>query len=215
MAFDGFAIVADERDTQKKATLIDRTNGSYIRFDVTNNEVLLSAANDFSRTVNHDESDTVLNDKTTNVTKNESTTVGETSSLTAKKRTVTTTGDDERTVGGAWKITVVGKAEISAQDNVEISSAKEAIVNAGNGQKVELNVGAQTVLQGQVASALIDGASEVKIGRLATEGLIKGSGQGIYDGHTHIVVVAGAPITSSPPTPLMTPGVVTTKAKGE
>lgn len=70
MAFDGFAIVVDERVGQQKATLIDRTNGSYFRFDVANKDLLISAARDFKRTVVRNEEASITGDWKITVTGN-------------------------------------------------------------------------------------------------------------------------------------------------
>ncbi|GAG84386.1 unnamed protein product, partial [marine sediment metagenome] len=63
MAFNGFAIVVDERDTFKKATLLDRTNGSFIRLDIEAQSIDFSSVLNFNKTVGQDENTDITGDK--------------------------------------------------------------------------------------------------------------------------------------------------------
>ena len=217
MAFDGFAIVVDERDTFRKATFIDRVNGSKIVFDIENKNVELTTILDFAKTIGQNESSTITGNRSASISGDDADTVTGKAEVTADSRKVTTVKDDERVVGGDWKVTVQGAAQIQSVGNAEITAQEDVVVNAGVAKKLELNVGAQTALktEGSTPNTLIDGTSEVKIGRLASEGLLKASAKASHDTHTHTVMISGVPVPTSVPVIPMPNTVVTTKVKGE
>lgn len=192
-AFDGFAIVVDERTGQRKATLLDRENGSYLRFDVETGDVFINAALDFDKQIGQDDLNTVQRDQAVSIARNQDVAVAEDSELTATNRRVATTEDDERTVGRDWKITIFGQANIDCQGNLTIKSAA----------RLKLETDAQTVLQADAPDGdpVLDGARVVKIGRLAQKGVTLDSIAAWLAGHFHDGVQPGSGV-SGPPNPV-------------
>lgn len=105
MGFKGFAIVIDERTGQEKATLIDRTNGSFFRFDVANKDLLISSARDFKRTIMRNEEITVAGDK---------------EDLVSGKWNITVTGDVKIAAGGKVEVKATGDALLEGATGVKI-----------------------------------------------------------------------------------------------
>jgi hypothetical protein len=115
-AFDGFAIVVDERTGQRKASFLDRVNGSEIKFDIETKDIILTSENDYKKTVQNDESSTIVGDRSATVGGDETTQV---------------VGDEDKTVGGTWKITVTGDVEIKSAGKLLLEGTPEVKIGQG------------------------------------------------------------------------------------